>query len=261
MDKLVIEGGTPLRGTVRISGAKNAALPILFGTLLHAGSSRVRNLPDLVDIRTTLELLEAMGVQVQHDGPEVRIDATELTSVEAPYELVRKMRASVLCLGPLVARFGDCRVSLPGGCAIGTRPVDQHLKALEAMGAAVELEQGYIHAVAPDGGELVLVGYDDLWSLPEHPVYFAGERSSLRRELSGMFARYYAALRVRSATSSETSRYRFVDVRGWLGEDLWTNDGIHMLHENYEAQAKLLWNGEFHEALGCDRVGADGSSG
>ncbi|MEE3331699.1 MAG: SGNH/GDSL hydrolase family protein [Myxococcota bacterium] len=135
-------------------------------------------------------------------------------------------------------------------------------KTPEATAAVVNPLLDLIHdAVAPDGGELVLVGYDDLWSLPEHPVYFAGKRSSLRRELSGMFEKYYAALRVRSAAGSDRSRYRFVDVRGWLGEELWTNDGIHMLHENYEAQAKLLWNGEFNEALGCDRVGPDGSSG
>jgi len=137
-----------------------------------------------------------------------------------------------------------------------------HEKTPEATAAVVNPLLDLLHGtVAPDGGELVLVGYDDLWSLPDHTVYFAGKPSSLRRELSGMFARYYTALRVRSTSSSERSRYRFVDVRGWLGEELWTHDGIHMLHENYQAQAKLLWNREFHEALGCDRVGADASSG
>lgn len=137
-----------------------------------------------------------------------------------------------------------------------------HEKTPEATAAVVNPLLDLIHdSVAPDGGEVVLVGYDDLWSLPEHPVYFAGKQASLRRELSEMFADYYAALRLRPAAGAATSRYRFVDVRGWLGEDLWTNDGIHMLHENYEAQAKLLWNGEFHEALGCDPVELDGASG
>jgi len=152
MDKLVIEGGQPLRGEVIISGAKNAALPILFATLLHEGISTVRNVPALVDIRTTYTLLIELGIGVRKgDSGEALIDAGKLLSVEAPYDLVRRMRASVLCLGPLVARFGEARVSLPGGCAIGSRPIDQHLRGLEALGAEIQLEGGYIQAAAPSG--------------------------------------------------------------------------------------------------------------
>ncbi len=153
MDKLVIEGGVPLRGEVRISGAKNAALPLMFASLLHTGRSTLRNLPRLVDIRTTINLLLELGVGIHIDdsGGQV-LDATRLRSVDAPYDLVRRMRASTLCLGPLLAREGRARVSLPGGCAIGARPIDQHLRGLEALGANIRLERGYIHADCPDGG-------------------------------------------------------------------------------------------------------------
>jgi UDP-N-acetylglucosamine 1-carboxyvinyltransferase len=153
VDKLVIEGGAPLRGEVRISGAKNAALPILFAALLHEGTSRVANLPRLADIRTTLTLLMELGVAARVDDEDrVEIDAARLRSVEAPYDLVRRMRASVLCLGPLLARTGHARVSLPGGCAIGTRPIDQHLRGLESLGAEIKLAGGYVEATAPAGG-------------------------------------------------------------------------------------------------------------
>jgi lysophospholipase L1-like esterase len=117
--------------------------------------------------------------------------------------------------------------------------------------------------VAADGGHIVHVGYDDIWSLPDHPVYFAGKPSSLRRELTPMFAQLYEGFRLEPANETEArgaARYRFVDVRGWLGDALWTNDGIHMTHENYDAQARLLWNEEFHELLGCDPVVLDGST-
>jgi len=146
MDRFVVEGGTPLDGEIEVSGAKNAALPVLFATLLHPGRSVVYNVPELHDIRTTCQLLETLGVSVELDGTTARIDATEVPSLEAPYDQVRKMRASVLTLGPLLARFGRARVSLPGGCAIGERPIDQHLKGFEALGATVELEHGYIEA-------------------------------------------------------------------------------------------------------------------
>jgi len=153
MDKLVIQGGQPLRGEVVISGAKNAALPILFATLLHEGVSTVRNVPSLVDIRTTYTLLIELGIGVRKgDQGQAFIDTSALRSVEAPYDLVRRMRASVLCLGPLLARFGEARVSLPGGCAIGSRPIDQHLRGLEALGASIKIDGGYIQAVAPKGG-------------------------------------------------------------------------------------------------------------
>jgi UDP-N-acetylglucosamine 1-carboxyvinyltransferase len=152
MDKLVIEGGIPLRGTVRISGAKNAALPILFASLLRRGGSVVRNVPRLQDIRTTLQLLQTLGCHVAWQGNTATVDASGLRSLEAPYDLVRKMRASVLCLGPILTREGAARVSLPGGCAIGARPIDQHLRGLEILGAAVELDGGYVNARAPSGG-------------------------------------------------------------------------------------------------------------
>ena len=153
MDKFVIEGGVPLHGEVRISGAKNAALPILFATLLHEGSNRIRNLPKLVDIRTTQTLLIELGVGVRMDEEGASLfDCSRLISSVAPYDLVRRMRASVLCLGPLVAKGGHARVSLPGGCAIGSRPIDQHLRGMEALGAEIKLRAGYIEARAPAGG-------------------------------------------------------------------------------------------------------------
>jgi len=146
LDKFVVEGGCKLEGEVQVSGAKNAALPILFATLLHPGRSVLFNVPQLQDIRTTTTLLQTLGVDVSIDGTEVHVDATEIPSLEAPYDQVRKMRASVLTMGPLLARMGRARVSLPGGCAIGERPIDQHLKGFEAMGAEISLEHGYIEA-------------------------------------------------------------------------------------------------------------------
>jgi UDP-N-acetylglucosamine 1-carboxyvinyltransferase len=169
MDAIRIRGGTPLRGTVRISGAKNAALPILCATLLSDGASRLRNVPALRDIETTAALLRFLGRGVTVGGGEggeegrrasdqrvplneVHVDAGSNIRPEAPYELVKQMRASVLVLGPLVARFGRAKVSLPGGCAIGARPIDQHLKGLEAMGCVIRLERGYVIAEGPGGG-------------------------------------------------------------------------------------------------------------
>jgi UDP-N-acetylglucosamine 1-carboxyvinyltransferase len=149
MDKLVISGGVPLSGEIRISGAKNAALPILCASLLTGDTLQVQNVPHLRDVTTTLSLLGQMGVQVSLDeSGGVSLDAANVHNRIAPYELVKTMRASILVLGPLVARFGEARVSLPGGCAIGLRPVDQHIKGLEAMGARIDIEHGYIHATA-----------------------------------------------------------------------------------------------------------------
>jgi len=147
VDKIVIEGGKPLYGDVQISGAKNAALPVMVSSLLTEGTNTFHNIPDLVDIKTIKKLLKNMGAQI--DGNETcQINADKITSCDAPYDLVRTMRASILVLGPLVARMGVARVSLPGGCAIGARPVNLHLKALEDMGAHVELNSGYIEAKA-----------------------------------------------------------------------------------------------------------------
>jgi UDP-N-acetylglucosamine 1-carboxyvinyltransferase len=149
MDKLAILGGTRLQGDVRISGAKNAALPILCAALLTEDVLHLDNLPKLKDISTSLTLLGHIGMQVNLDDQNgVDLHANHLPNLEAPYELVKTMRASILVLGPLVARFGEAKVSLPGGCAIGSRPVDLHIKGLQAMGAEIHIEHGYIHAKA-----------------------------------------------------------------------------------------------------------------
>jgi len=153
MDKLIISGGAPLDGEIRISGAKNSALPILAATLLADEPVTVRNLPHLHDITTMIELFGRMGVQpVINEKLDVEVDSTTIKTLVAPYELVKTMRASILVLGPMVARFGQAEVALPGGCAIGTRPVDLHIRGLEAMGAIIEVEGGYIKARAPEGG-------------------------------------------------------------------------------------------------------------
>jgi UDP-N-acetylglucosamine 1-carboxyvinyltransferase len=152
MDKLLIRGGRQLRGEVLISGAKNAALPELCACLLTAQPVTLANVPRLQDVATMLKLIRNMGVEVERgDGNSVRVNAGPLSSPEAPYELVKTMRASVLALGPLLARFGEATVSLPGGCAIGSRPVDQHIKGLVAMGADIVVEHGYIIAKLPKG--------------------------------------------------------------------------------------------------------------
>lgn len=147
MEKLIIKGSTPLNGEIRISGAKNAALPILAGSLLSEYPIQISNIPHLQDVITIVSLLGQMGVRVTLDErSNIEVDAGTLKSFHAPYELVRTMRASVLVLGPLLSRFGRAEVSLPGGCAIGTRPVDQHLKGLQAMGAEIQIKDGYIRA-------------------------------------------------------------------------------------------------------------------
>ncbi len=149
MDKLLITGGPQLNGEVRASGAKNAALPIMAGTLLADGICSLSNVPHLRDITTTMELLGRLGVQLTVDERMgIQADASRISSVEAPYELVKTMRASILVLGPLLARFGEADVSLPGGCAIGARPVNIHLEGLRAMGAEIRVENGYVHARA-----------------------------------------------------------------------------------------------------------------
>ncbi len=148
MQKLSIHGGVPLSGEIRVAGAKNAALPILAAALLAESPLRVTNVPQLNDVRTMIALLKRMGVAIRVAGDAVELDASKVAEPFAPYELVKTMRASILALGPLTARFGEARVSLPGGCAIGERPVDLHIKGLAAMGAKIAIEQGYIHAAA-----------------------------------------------------------------------------------------------------------------
>lgn len=149
MDKLIATGGVSLKGEVRISGAKNAALPLMISSLLTTESLSISNIPHLHDITTTMELLGQLGVKLRVDEKlSIEADASEVDSVVAPYELVRTMRASILVLGPLVARFGRAEVSLPGGCAIGSRPVNMHIKGLEALGAKITVDAGYIKAEA-----------------------------------------------------------------------------------------------------------------
>lgn len=148
MEKIIVHGGRRLKGEVRVSGAKNSALPLLFATLLAPGIHQLGNVPDLRDITTAEKLLTELGAEVARDGDRFTIDAGKIRSVEASYDLVRTMRASVLALGPLLARLGHARVSLPGGCAIGARPINLHLKGLEAMGAHIELDHGYVEARA-----------------------------------------------------------------------------------------------------------------
>ncbi len=154
MDKLRIRGGRRLEGTLPVAGAKNAALPIMAAALLTREELRLENLARLADTATMARLLAGMGVSVERDGSRLLLQARDLSSVEAPYELVKTMRASILVLGPLLAREGEARVSLPGGCAIGARPVDQHLKGLQALGAELSIEQGYIVARRNGGGRL-----------------------------------------------------------------------------------------------------------
>jgi UDP-N-acetylglucosamine 1-carboxyvinyltransferase len=151
MDKLLIRGGRPLQGEVRISGAKNAALPELCAALLTDQPVTLLNVPRLQDVATMVKLVQNMGVSVQREDDRVVLDAGTLDKPEAPYDLVKTMRASVLALGPLLARFGRATVSLPGGCAIGSRPVDQHIKGLQQMGAVIDVEHGYMIASLPAG--------------------------------------------------------------------------------------------------------------
>jgi len=161
MDALRIKGGVPLSGTIDVSGSKNASLPIMAAALLASGESQLDGTPDLVDIRTLAKVLAHMGVGVSFEEGSLKLDATKIDKPEAPYELVRTMRASILVLGPLVARYGHARVSLPGGCAIGARPIDQHLKGLKKLGVEITLEHGYVEAKA-DG----LVGSDFIFDMP-----------------------------------------------------------------------------------------------
>ena len=158
MDKFLITGGVKLEGEVRISGAKNAALPLLAAMILADSPITLTNVPHLKDVNTLVKLIAGLGITMHYEGDTVRADTSTLDNQFAPYELVKTMRASILVLGPLLARYGNAQVSLPGGCAIGSRPVDQHLKALEALGAHIEVENGYVHATVDGrlkGGEVV----------------------------------------------------------------------------------------------------------
>lgn len=162
MDYLRIEGGYPLKGEVTISGAKNAALPILAATLLSKSVVEISNYPDVVDIKTMLKLLSMLGGAYEFKNDKLFVDTSSVKETKAVYDIVRKMRASVLVLGPLLARFKKCEVSLPGGCAIGQRPVDLHIKAMEALGAEVDIEGGYIVAKAPNGLKGTTIVFDKI---------------------------------------------------------------------------------------------------
>lgn len=158
MDKFLITGGVKLEGEVRISGAKNAALPLLAAMILADSPITLTNVPNLKDVNTLVKLIGGLGVTISYENDTVKANTSTLDNQFAPYELVKTMRASILVLGPLLARYGNAKVSLPGGCAIGSRPVDQHLKALEALGAHIEVENGYVHATVDGrlkGGEVI----------------------------------------------------------------------------------------------------------
>lgn len=158
MDKFLIRGGAVLNGEVKISGAKNAALPLLAAMILADSPITLTNVPKLKDVQTLVKLIGGLGITMTYEGDQVTADASTLDNYFAPYELVKTMRASILVLGPLLARYGEAKVSLPGGCAIGSRPVDQHLKALEALGATIEVEAGYVNAKVDGrlkGGEVI----------------------------------------------------------------------------------------------------------
>ncbi|MCD4757482.1 MAG: UDP-N-acetylglucosamine 1-carboxyvinyltransferase [Arcobacteraceae bacterium] len=162
MDYLKVIGKKKLNGSVKISGAKNAALPLLASTILSSNSIKISNLPDVVDINTLLKLLEMLGSTYNKNNNILTIDSTTVDQTKATYDIVKTMRASILVLGPLLTRFGHCEVSLPGGCAIGQRPVDLHLKALEQMGATIEIKNGYIEAKAPQGLQGATIVFDKI---------------------------------------------------------------------------------------------------
>lgn len=176
MDKFIIEGNRNLSGSISVSGAKNAILPVMAACLLAPGKSVLRNVPSLIDLKTMAHLLRVIGARVDYEKGSMSIDSKDVCYCEAPYELVSKMRASIYVLGPLLARLRESKVSFPGGCAIGTRPVDLHLKAMEALGAKISIEHGYIHAKAD-----VLKGAD---------IYF--EKSSVGATINTLMASVFA---------------------------------------------------------------------
>jgi UDP-N-acetylglucosamine 1-carboxyvinyltransferase len=162
MDFLQIQGDTKLSGAIKISGAKNASLPLIAMTLLSKSRVEIGNVPEVVDIKTLLKLLENLGATCQFENHHISVDTTTLTHTRANYDIVKTMRASILVLGPLLSRFGHCEVSLPGGCAIGQRPIDLHLKALEQMGAIITIKSGYVLAEAPNGLEGTHIVFDKI---------------------------------------------------------------------------------------------------
>lgn len=222
MDKIVINGGRRLAGEVQISGAKNAALPILVAALLTRGWNTFHNIPQLVDIKTIGKLLKSLGVKVEGESPTLRLNADAITNCEASYELVKTMRASILVLGPLVARMGEARVSLPGGCAIGARPVNLHLRALKEMGAEVSLKEGYVEAKAKrlQGANI----YFDL------PTVTGTENIMMAATLaSGTTVLSNAAKEPEVVNLAEVLNGMGARVRG-AGTDIITVEGVRELH-------------------------------
>ncbi len=223
MDKLVVECAGRLSGSVEISGAKNAALPILIGCLLAESPVKLSNVPHLMDVTTTIQLLASMGVEVMFDEHlNIEIDASNITKKEAPYELVNTMRASILVLGPLLGRFGEAKVSLPGGCAIGSRPVDIHIKGMEQMGATILVEQGYI--LASSNGRLK--GADISMS----PVTVTGTENLL---MAAVLAEGTTTLRNAAREPEVTDLAEFLNKMGanitGLGTDTLVIEGVERL--------------------------------
>jgi UDP-N-acetylglucosamine 1-carboxyvinyltransferase len=205
MERFIIEGTRNLEGTLSVSGAKNAILPVMASCLLAPGRSVLHNVPNLIDLKSMAHLLRYLGARVEYDNGIMAIDASAVNQHEAPYELVSKMRASIYVLGPLLARLGEAKVSFPGGCAIGTRPVDLHLKAMEALGAKVSIEHGYIHAIAEK-----LTGAD---------IHF--EKSSVGATINALMAAVFASGTTRMFNAAmEPEVDTTIDLLNKMGADI-----------------------------------------
>jgi UDP-N-acetylglucosamine 1-carboxyvinyltransferase len=208
MDKFVVEGKVRLEGTVEISGSKNASLPIMVAALLAPGETKINRVPRLRDVHTLARLIEMLGARIEWEGNSLLIDTSELTSTEAPYDLVKTMRASIYVLGPLLARAQKARVSLPGGCAWGPRPVDLHLRGMAALGARIEINEGYIEAEAPDG----LTGADIVLDIAS--VGATGNIMMAAAAARGVTRLSNAACEPEIAALAETLKAMGADVRG-----------------------------------------------
>lgn len=245
MNRILIEGGYRIEGEVKISGAKNAALPIMAASLLADGECVLENVPELVDIRTMGELLAHMGAEVDFEPGKARITTRAINNPVAPYDLVKTMRASALVLGPLLAKFGQAQVSLPGGCAIGSRPIDMHLKALEAMGAKITLEHGYVNAEAPKGG---LVGAEFFF---DQPTVTGTENIMMAAALAnGRTILRNAAMEPEIVDTAHALIQMGADVNG-AGTDVITINGVSSLTcMNYRIMPDRIEAGTFMVAAG-----------